>query len=271
VGDTLNEHTLSAFSDELEKLASKEVLRRFGKFLMEKGLRNPTRFTLGALGKVGKGAKGVLKGFDEAGSRLRHPIEGLRAGWQEMSPLKGLGDRAKALGFNSPQEAASALQGAGNAKGYKKLLGGGEHLLRNEALPGTGRVEATFENLSRSGWTGAGDKTKYLPIGGKSQLVGFTGMAIPSVVNAKEPARTGEGGAFERGMSELGAAGGMLMGSGIGFIPGAALWYGGTKAGTRLGRIIDRVRAGAGPIEAATAPSPEEAVNQLETIRKYYG
>lgn len=268
MGDYITAATLDAFSSELQKLAQGEVLKRFGKYLTGTVLRNPTKLSLNALGKVGRGAKGVFRGSEEAAQRVMSPIKGLKEGWRHSSPLPAMEQRAKEMGFGTAQEAASALKGT-DVKKYKKLLGGGEHLLGTPA--GTGKIRATAEELSRRGWTGSGNISKYLPVGSKGLTVGFAGMGIPSIVNANKATPTGEGGALERGLGELGSAGGMILGSGLGIVPAMGMWYGTQRLSSRLGRVLDRLRSGASAGEAVSAPSPTEAAEQLDTIQKYYG
>lgn len=267
MGNPLSQQSLDAFSDELQKLAQGGFLRSVGKFITTR-FRNPKKLSLGALSKIEK-----RTGTESALERLREPIKGLRRGWAMSSPLPGLESKAKELGYGSASEAAAALKG--DPQKYKELFKGllglplGEHLLG--PTPGAGRVRSLAEGLSRQGWTGAGRATKYLPVGTKSLITGFSGMAIPDIVNAPKPTQTGEGAALEKGLGELGSAAGMIMGTGTRFLPAMGLWYGGSQIGSRLGRIVDRLRAGAPLGTAVSAPSPEQAAEQLQTIQKYYG
>lgn len=269
MGNPLSEQGLDAFSDELEKLAAGGAFfSRVGKVLKSK-LRHPGKLGLKALGNIGRLSKGVFEGGDEALKRMAHPIEGMREGWRASSPLHGMKQRAKAMGHGSIEEAANVLRAKGDPEALKKFLdGGGEHLLGTQ--PGTGRLRSIAEELSRQGWTGAGKHTKYLPVGNKSTMPGFAAMAIPDIVNAPEPTPTGEGGALETGLGELTGAAGMIAGTGVGLVPAMAMWYGARSAGSRLGRVLDRVRGGAGFSDAVSAPSPQEVSDQLENIQKYY-
>ena len=158
-----------------------------------------------------------------------------------------------------------------------------EHLLRpNQAIteiikgPGTSgeKVKAIAEQLSRSGWTGGGRVTKYLPLGTKGVITGFTAAEIPSIAQAAQQGSvgpTGEGGAFERGLGTAGGAAGWLMGMPLGFLGSSGMWYGGEEAGKNVGRVIDRLRGGASLGTALTAPSPTEAREQLVNIAQNYG
>jgi hypothetical protein len=259
VGYTLNALTMAAFSDELEKMAGLANI-----------VRQVAKPALSGVRRLGRGTQGWFEGGGEAVNRVLSPVRGLKKGWQEMSPVTGIERRAIQAGHTSLPHAVEALKG--NPEKLKELLeGGGEHLLQETSAPGTGRVRALAENLSRSGWTGAGNRTKYLPVGAKSIQTGFAASIIPSVVHAPKATPTGEGGALETGLGELGGTLGMVSGSGIGIVPSTALMIGGNYAGSRLGRILDRVRSGAGLKSAITAPTPTQAAERLEAIQKYYG
>lgn len=138
-------------------------------------------------------------------------------------------------------------------------------------VPGTNRIKAIAQELSRSGWTGKGELTKYMPVGSKGMMAGFAASSIPGIVNAPKATPTGEGGRLERLMGEVGSAGGMIAGTGVGFVPGMAMWGLGQYGGKHVGRILDRYRAGATLPQAVMAPSPQEAAEQLQTIQRYYG
>lgn len=267
MGNPLITLPMESFDDELQKLAGGELLGRLANAAVTK-LRSPTTLGLKSLARVGRFTKGLFQGVGEAGRRLESPIKGLKEGWKHTSPLPAMEERAKAMGFSSAAEAAHNLKGV-NPEQYKEMLGGGDHLLGT--AKNTGRVRAIAEELSRQGWTGSSRTGKYLPVGMKSWATVPTALAIPSIVKSPKSTPTGEGGAVERGLGELGGAAGMVMGTGLGMVPGTAMWYGGQRIGSRLGRVIDRVRAGAPLSTAATAPSPSEATKQFEDIQRYYG
>lgn len=271
MGDPLSEQSLEAFVDELQKVsAAADVLRAAGKRIFAGGVKAPLKFGLSALGRIGQGTRTAFGGTEKLVDRVLHPIEGLRTGWMESSPLHALGQRAKEMGFRTPQEAAAALKS--DPKKLKKLLaGGGEHLLGKD--PSAGMVRGTAESLSRSGWTGAGRGTKYLPVGSKSLTVGFAGMGVPGVIKAQKPSPTGEGSTAEMGLGEgsMALANILSTGGGIGMVPATVGILGARAVGSRLGRVIDRMRAGAPVRQAVTAPSPTEAAEQLESIQRYYG
>ena len=130
------------------------------------------------------------------------------------------------------------------------------------------------EELSRRGWTGRGKYTKYLPVGAKSGLVGWTlPFAAPDIREAygKKTGPTGEGGMGETIGSHLGGLGGFAMSGGLGLPSMLGLSVLGSGVGGRLGKIVDRLRGGASLPTAAMAPSPTEAAGNLEDIQRYYG
>jgi len=243
--------------------------------------------------------------------RLFHPIEGMKAGWraaagrhhatQTLEKLRDLARQQRQFAKGSDQWKALAQERENIVKGIRepgflsKNLGTGQHLYRHtgreipltEIMRGKftgdraktlarefaekGRLQMGAEELSRRGWTGASRVGKYLPVGTKGLTVGFGATAVPGIINAPSPSPTGEGSTLERGLGELGSGAGIIMGSGIGLVPGIAAWYGAHKGGAVLGRILDRLRAGGSIGQAISAPSPEEAQSQLETIQRHYG
>jgi len=120
------------------------------------------------------------------------------------------------------------------------------------------------------GWTGKGKVTKYLPIGEKSLTLGIPAAAL--TMGKSQPASpTGEGGAAERWLANIGGAAGGVLGGGLGFVPAVGMFTAGEVAGGRLGRVIDRLRSGGTVDQALNAPSPTEATSQINRIRRYYG
>ena len=214
----------------------------------------------------------------EFGERLMHPLYGMRKGWQEMS---GVSARAREVDKLTDRIVYARKTGRPDiAKKFEEKLMKYEaktpHLEEasrslGEAWRG-GRVKGVAEELSRRGWTGQGSRMKYLPVSQKAMMTGFAASDIPGIVNAPAATPTGEGGALERLGSTLGGTAGWIAGSGrIGLLPSVALWMAGEKAGKSIGRFADRTRAGASPLRAATAPSPEEAREQLAKIYQTYG
>lgn len=270
------------------------------------GLPRATRLQAKNLIRLNRGEPVAEGGFQEAFKRFIHPIEGVRKGWTQMSPrakstasalqqgktLEQLtpqvtGDLTKAMtnlqklkaGGGSPEQLAAAQDAVAAAKEtFAKTFGGsGAHLAAPSQTLGqawrTGGARGVASELSRGGWTGSGDITKYLPnVGGKPLMVGLpVGFGAYEIAKARDPSRTGQGAAAEVGLRQLLGGAGMIAGMGTGFLPGMALWYGADEVGLRAGRIIDRLRAGATIPEAVMAPSPEQARSQLQNIAKYYG
>ena len=268
---------MSAFSDSLEKnadFASKAMN------VLRNRFRNPKTFLATAGRSFAKSVGGPFKGTEEAIQRALHPIEGLKKGWESMDAGVELANKAKEHGFGSlkemvaksPEKAQQLLRAGTHHLNEPQML---ESIVRGEGnLPG--KAKAVAEELSRRGWTGTGTVrgmgfTKYLPVGGKAQTVGLAGMAIPNIINAEKASPTGQDAAVERGLGEMGSNLGFIAGSGLGLVPMTGLWYAGMKGGSRLGRIVDRVRSGASIGDAVAAPTRPEAEKQLETINRYYG
>jgi len=240
-----------------------------------------------AAGWLSRKSPALFGGADEMFRRLTNPIYGLKAGWKELNP------RADLLNPKKLKEMKSAIN-APRTLNPMTWLKPGEHMTEfkktkisptqilkgkfegphassmQKQLKERGRLPMLAEEMSRRGWTGKGSVTKYLPVGGKSMITGFSAQAIPQIVNAPQASRTGEGGALEEGMGGLGSAAGMIAGMGGGLVPGTALWYAMDKGGRKTGRILDRLRSGASLGEAVKAPSPSEAADQLSNIQQYY-
>ena len=275
----MNPFVMAGFAAELERLE-----KTAGPLSMVEGLG--ARVVSGARNMFGKGMKTLGEGpenWSALGQRLQHPIKrGLPEGWAALSP------RAEML-KKAPQELADfkafhAKPTTGRLAALKHRLGSEQHL--TEHLPGrsffgeggtfTGKTigesyKNTAEELSRRGWTGRGAVTKYLPVGGKGMTVGFTATGIPAIVNAPRPTETGEGGALERGVGDVLGTGGFIVGTGLGGVTGLGTGMLAQKGGAKVGRILDRLRAGASLRTAVSAPSPTEASNQLAKIQQYYG
>lgn len=220
---------------------------------------------VGAGGWLKKTLGGQVKGWQEAGEAALHPIRSIRQGWHASAPM------------NEVRKAGQTIHGG------EHMMNRGERLrdivkgdIWKGNMPsnqGRGRVRALAEELSRRGWTGRGNMTKYMPVGMKSWAVIPAAMSAPDIAEAyKKPATpTGEGGGTEALGGLLGGTGAFIAGTRLGVLPGIGLYFAGEHAGKRLGRIADRMRGGAGLKDAITAPTPEEAANQLETIQRYYG
>jgi hypothetical protein len=288
MGGALDQRALVAFADELEqikKAGAPQWLFRMGDRIRT---QLAPRAVVKTMGRVGEGIRTNLWGPSDIslGVRASKPLAGLKAGWDEMSNVAGLsrsvrntpvaeGAKETFRGLEDFAARATPEQRQAALKGFVPGLSLGEHLLAPSQTMGkawsSGGVRGTAEELSRRGVTGAGRITKYLPVGQKALIPGFSAMAIPSIVNAPKATPTGEGGAVERGLGEAAGLGGMIFTGGLGPVPGLAGWWLASKAGGRIGRVIDRLRAGGTMDQAVSAPSPEEAAQQLERIQKHYG
>ena len=223
---------LISFSEELELIEKEAAINMAA-------LRSAGKAIGGALSHI-PGAKTIgaqfsPKTWQEAGTRLLHPVQSIRKGWQEMAP------------------------GAVGALKHTK---------------GDAAVTRLAKNLGQRGWTGAGKFTKYLPVGQKGLTVGLSGaFAAPAISNAikQKPTPTGEGGIGEVGLREGLGMGAMIAGGGLPILPAIALWSAGSRLGSGAGRIIDRLRGGANLDTAVNAPSEQEANEQLENIMRYHG
>lgn len=309
MGGPLSERQLAAFRDELTKEAipwqqvGQKVLNymrppaRMGLGAVGKVGRFAEGFGQGA-GEAGKRFFNPLYGVPKGWAQMApaHRVAELTP--KGVNPAQHLQDLRSAA---APAQEAyqAALAQHGGLRGYfkqpvrqaraalkevnqplKKFEQGGEHLYSpgmnlSQAAGVEGGVRnkarAVAEELSRRGWTGAGGRTKYLPVGQKGMTAGFGAMAIPDIVGAEPASRTGGGGALEKGLGGLGSVGGMVLGGGLGIVPAMALWYAAEKGSSKAGRVLDRLRAGATPTEAMSAPTPQEAQQQLADVYKYYG
>lgn len=307
MGDSLTSVRLAAFADELEKQGA--ILDRLSSARSAiKGLlsRVPKRTAAGVkmVDRFNREVPELSRsGLEEAAKRVVRPLAGMRKGWTELSPRAKSIARATQQGTTLEKLTPEVTQGlkrsreafelSGGAlpetlkarkaeydaakKLYSETFGGaGRHLAApsatlGEAWRGRG-AKGIAEELSRRGWTGSGNVSKYLPSTGKSLMLGFPlAFDVPGVLNAPAPTRTGEGAGFERGLGAALGTAGMIAGVGTGLVPGTLLWYAANKAGSKAGRVIDRLRAGASIPEAVMAPSPEEAQSQLQNIATYYG
>jgi len=284
--DTIIRHmeTCARMNARFEKEAGVgDALLSFGKRVISR----PKTWVSGAISKGPQAIREGLVGDPAvAGERFLRPITGLRKGWHEMSgtasraqELKGLrktlgslkGEKAVGQAAETQAKAIAAQQdrirkfeeatshlAPGASKGWREALKGGP--------------KGVAEGLSRAGWTGKGKVTKYLPFSQKALMTGFAASEIPGIVNAPAATRTGEGSKLERLGGALGGTAGWIASSGrLGLVPSMALWMAAQKAGTSVGRMADRMRAGASVGEAALAPSPQEAREQLAKIYQTYG
>ena len=226
---------------------------------IEKTAAIPVRDILGRLRRFS--AQGA-QDFGTAAKRVANPLEGIPAGWNAMRPKI------------DPREAARIAEKSTKGGWLSRTFGEGsqKHLLnRPQSIRDAVGQGQLADELSRRGWTGRGKVTKYLPMGQKGLTASFAASAIPGVAAAPKATPTGEGGRYERMMSEVGGTGGFVMGGGVGMLPAMGLATGGSWAGGKFGRILDRLRGGANIVQAVEAPSPTEAARQMSKVRKYYG
>lgn len=237
MGHTLDQQTVDAFFDELEYLEKQARLNLLGG-----AVRAATKIP-GAVKSQAKGFGGWVKdlhknlreGTIETAQRAVTPIKSMRQGWKEL---------------------------AVSSKNMPRTLQAG----------GGGRVSETAKSLGRGGWTGEGRVTKYLPVGPKGILLPFVAGDVYATGQAakRDPSAIGEGGVGETGLGALGGLAGMVAG-GRRLLPSMLLWGLGSAAGSRTGRVLDRLRGGADLPTAVSAPSPQEAAQQLTNIQRYYG
>jgi len=288
VGNPLiNERVISAFLAELDYLEKNAGIldsavnagRRIGQ-LVGPRVSQAGQWVKNRPSSITSWAKEQPAGFAEATKRFVNPVYGVKAGLRDLTPADKMKHLQTVISKGGPKAEAAA-------KEMKSFEGAGRHLIsdkqslvdiargRGRDIIGNNRNRLTLgaEELSRRGWTGQGNITKYMPVGGKGMLTGFSALAIPDVVESlkKEPTPTGEGGAGETGLRELLGAGSFVAGSGLGLLPAMGLYAAASKAGGGIGRIVDRLRGGADLGTAVSAPSPEEAQDQLQNINRYYG
>jgi len=295
----MNDKTFQAFIEELTAMekeagvgsAAVSALGAAGKW-MTKQPQLATYWAKNAPGRLAGWAKakpGAVVGwakkqpgdFVEAGKRMLRPHKSIPAGWRHMTPSKEL--------------AHMRASGASPEAIKKYTKGMGSHITEQGILPkkfvdSPHRVGRAAEWLSRRGWTGKGDVTKYIPgFSQKGMYTGFGAMSGKSIYDAaqKNPTRTGSGGAAETGLGEALGTGAFIAGTGgLGMIPATAMWLGGQYLGSRAGRVVDRMRGGADLRTATLAPTPEEAnkmIGNLENqspeeqqktidmLQRYYG
>jgi hypothetical protein len=158
-----------------------------------------------------------FKALREVATRLGSPMEGMRKGWSMLSPTKLMregGRMGEGLSEATARTTAArtALEGrkaVGAEHGGKAIKGfftrkpvvyrgdtmlgrarahaatklrAGEHLAPGaKVAPG---IKGRAEGLSRSGWTGEGAVTKYLPVGQKGMTAAGAAMSAPGVYDA---------------------------------------------------------------------------------------
>jgi len=269
---------MHAFLDELEGIEKGAGLGRMAIAAGQRLMSAPRAAGQKIMAMPGGMSKWVKKQpgeFVEAGKRMMSPIKSTKAGWRHMSPAK--------------QVAHLKSTGAPKAKIREYTKGMGRHIT-DRPTKGAGRITRAAEAMSRRGWSGKGNLSKYVPLySQKGMYAGFGGLSAKGVYDAskQKPTTTGEGGVAETGLGELLGTGAMIAGTGgLGLLPGMAMWYGGQQLGSKAGRIVDRLRGGADLDTAARAPSPQQAQGMLDslegqspeeqqetikTLQRYYG
>lgn len=275
MGDALRPEVIEAFFSELDSMEKEAGARElFAKFVQPKKLKG---FAKSLTSLPGKGWQGLK---EETGKFVKHlnPFYSIPAGWKHMTPaaneellrkVRQAAHGVEGVGRGAAEEAMKPSRGPGLLKRYFGEAGMG-HMLGTS--PEAGRVQALAEELSRRGWTGQGAVTKYLPLGGKTVALGFGASAVPGVYRAATTERhpLGEGGPWEKGLEGAADTAAWFMGAPLG-LSGLPIYFAAPAIGRGAGRIIDRLRAGASPRAAVSAPSPEEAAEQMQAIQRYYG
>lgn len=209
MGDTLSQHTLDAFHDELEKIA-------------------------------------FMAGLRTLGSRLTNPIKGMKAGWKSMAPKQLLGMKGTPAQKNLANEIIDTTLAQGEkgfSAGRRRLFGAGTHLVDDTRAVGKSLragPKALAEELSRRGVTGQSKVTKYLPIGERTQAVAWPGMAVPGIARAVQGKQeAGEGGLGEQLGSAAGYAIPGVLAAGTGGLGTLALPLGASMLASSGGKAVD--------------------------------
>lgn len=182
---------------------------------------------------------------EEGAKILQRPIHSLKKNWQDMSrrtPEELAKAKEKLKGTSITQDISESVQDSGlvpqRVKDYLKRKGEERtkalqqryrHLTKEPAEKGLraawrrgegvkGKAKEVAEELSRSGYTGAGKYTKYLPTGEKALTLGFMGASAPTFYQAA----TGQTPVSEA-VGEVGSQLGYLAGASTGFIPSMAI------------------------------------------------
>lgn len=168
--------------------------------------------------------KGLVSDLAVLGRRMARPISGMKEGWKALEPVA------------DPKRMAHGKSMAGRA--WKNLFGQGEHLVQNQ-LPlndPKSLITRGAEELSRRGWTGSGRASKYIPLGGKSQMLLGTAAGAPSVVKAVKD-KEDVGGAVGENLG-FGLGGVLTGGTGMAAIP---LTIAASSLGRSVGGAGDRL------------------------------
>lgn len=224
MGPVLNA-SFASFADELEKIAAVPRPGMIAKGLA--GLRRAGGDTVSSIKDYGKGWGTTLDRTKRIGRG------GLTEGWNAMAPQRtpAMMDKIRKTEM-------------GNSRFWTT----GSHLRRDpqgfrRSIEQSGPVKGVAEELSRRGWTGQGNITKYVPLGEKGLGAGFAGIGAKDVYNAAtDPTAREYGGPGEIAMSELGAALPWILSAGAG--GGMLFPVAGMIGGGMLGRKLDKAREG---------------------------
>lgn len=214
---------------------------------------------------------GTVRSVGDVLDVVSHPVVAYRQGWNAMSPI-----HAAHVDPGKMTALTKALASTKSSK-WTRPFRQGLHLdpnVASQTMGGawrSGGIRGVAEELSRQGWTGKSQVGKYLPLGGKGLTVGFIGLEVPSIVRSQPVQPTGEHGAIERGLGALGGTAAFVAGASKGFFPSLAVAEIGRRSSAHVGRVLDRLRAGASMHAAVEAPSPSEARRQLQNLQRYYG
>ena len=244
--------SLDAFYLELEKLGAPPVRQ-------EQPRKKMTAANLAALGALGlgggylavRGGPGVYRGAREGLKTLGQMRSGkgaravVQKGWRAMEGSTP--ETAKALSQSSAtkRRMGGLLAPARESQAHLVRPGKGGLVPRERrglrSAWQQGGVKGTAEELSRSGWTGKGRVSKYLPVGMKSWMGGLPVAMLPGEMKKDDPHYTGRGRA-ERTLGavgrDLGWVASMPITGGLGPMIGGGMVMG--TAGSALGRAVGR-------------------------------
>ena len=156
------------------------------------------------------------------GTRVKKPKSGFKQGWESLGPTPDL----ETIANQGTNRVSKILRG---------LYGQGPHLATDVTSPG---IVGVAERASRSGWTGSGSIGKYLPVGGKTQMVVGTAAGIPDVIDAAR-GNSNKGVAEAIGENAGFAAGGLLTGGLKTNLVSIPATIGLAQMGKRVGRKVD--------------------------------
>lgn len=164
--------------------------------------------------------KGVVSDLALLGRRMARPVSGMKEGWKALEPVAN--PKRMAPGKNIL------------SRGWKNLFGQGEHIAGPRS--GGSAIARGAEELSRRGWTGPGRASKYIPLGGKTQMILGTASGAPAVARAIKE-REDVGGSIGENLG-FGLGGVLTAGTGMAAIP---LTIGASSLGRSIGGAGDKL------------------------------